>query len=217
MESEFVTAPFVVDAVIAYMREGNVPTDEDAALLDRMPVIDALRQRVSENDVPWVLGIIEKETGPAAGLACSLLRKYAHRSEVKDCLENRWGTASPYLKNRLMWRILDDPGLPQERHRELFEFVLANWDTFRDFNLEFYGRGAEGFRNFRSRIEDPTFPESKKWIYLCCAPDATEDRGEAREMVNQGLSMSDPFAREVAATLLRRFFPDQGVDEPRWK
>jgi hypothetical protein len=212
MERDFMATPFVADAVIAYMRGGNVPTDAEAALLDRIPVIDALRQRVLDDDVSWILNIIEKETGQAAGLACSLLRKHALRPDVKSCFDNRWGTANPYLKNRLMWRMLDDPQLPQVRHREFFEFVLANWDTFRDFNLEFYGRGAESFRNIRSRIEDPSFPASKKWIYLCCAPDAIEDRGEAKALVEQGLSMTDPFAREVAVTLLERFFPSEGKE-----
>ena len=109
-----------------------------------------------------------------------------------------------------MWRMLDDPELREERHQELFKFVLAEWDTFRDFNLTFYGSGKEGIANFKARIEDPTFPESKKWIYLCCAPSVIEDPTEAEELVNLGLSMSDPFTREVAVTLLQRFFPDKG-------
>jgi hypothetical protein len=210
MSSDFTTIQFVADAIIAHIRAGHIPSNGDADVLDSRPLIDALRLRVSETDVPWILKCIENESDSAAGLACSLLRAHSVRPEVRQCFENRWQTASPYLKNRLIWRMLDDPELPQALHREFFRFLIDEWDTFVDFNRSFYGDGKKGVLSLLSRIGDPSFPDSKKWIYLCCVPSVIEDNEAAKTLVSIGFTMSDPFAHEVARSLLEHFFTVSG-------
>lgn len=208
MDDKLMSAGFVADAIIAYMRNENRPTDEEADFLDRMPMISALRERISESDIPWLLKVVEKESGPIAGLFCSLLRNHIHRQEVKICLESRWNTANLLLKNRLMWRMLDDPDLPGEWHRRFFDFVLADWNNFQDSGLKFYGGSQQALGNILSRLADPAFPSSKKWIYLCSAAGVVEDRNAAKAVVDSGRSMNDPFAREVAEILLKRFYSE---------
>jgi len=195
---------FVADAIIAYLQTGNWPAADTAELLDRMPLIDMLRQRITKDDLTWLIAGINHESDRTAGLACSLLRKYSSESQVKKCFEAKWNSATPYLKNRLMWRLLDDPKLPVSRHREFFNLIRSNWDVFRDFNRQFYGPGTQATVDIKSRLEDDTFPASKKWIYLCCVAEIVEDKEEAKAIVNRGLIMDDDFTREVALTLLSR-------------
>src|SRR5215213_335378 len=213
MSYEFTKTIFVADAIYTYMRNGNLPTERDSDFLDRMPLIDTLRQRVSEEDLPWLMDIVENEDGLTAGLYCSLLRKYSHRQDVKTRLEGRWDSASAYLKNRLMWRMLDNPELPQEWHERFFDFVLEEWQVFNDFNLKFLGRSQLGISNIISRLGDSSFPESKKWIYLCCVPVVVEDKKLARILINLGQSIADPFARKVTQILSERFFSDENDKE----
>jgi hypothetical protein len=204
---------FVANAIYTYMKNGNLPTEKDSDFLDRMPLIDALRQRVSEEDISWLMDIVENEEGVTAGLCCSLLRKHSHRQDVKTRLEGRWDSASAYLKNRLMWRMLDNSGLSLEWHQRFLDFVLEEWEVFSSFNLKFLGRSQQGISNIISRLEDSTFPESKKWIYLCCVPAVVEDPNLARLMIRPGQSMADPFAQKVTRILLERFFSDENREE----
>jgi hypothetical protein len=206
MSADFMQTSFVADAIIAALRSGSYPSDEEARALDRRPLIDLLRQRIEESDVQPLLSIVERGPDGLAGFAASLLRRYAQQDTVKNCFESQWGKATPYLKNRLMWRMLDDPNLDQAWHARFFEFVIAEWKTFRDFNQEFYGGGPKALASILTRLADATFPESKKWIYLCSAPEVIDDRAAAKALVTLGRSMSDPFARDVAEILLERFF-----------
>jgi hypothetical protein len=210
MDFAFAATGFVADAIIDHLRSGNYPTDSEAIFLDRRPLIDGLRQRINENDIPRLLNIVRVESGPRAGLACSLLRNFVQQDQVKSCFEARWASATAFLKNRLMWRLLDIPELPQAWHRRFFDFILNEWSTFRDFNLVFYGGSQQALGSILSRMMDQSFPDSKKWIYPCSAIGVVEDQGAVRALVHLGRSMNDPFAREVADALLQRFFPDEG-------
>lgn len=207
MNNKSTELDFAADAIIAHLRQGNRPTDSEAAFLDRRPLIDAFRQRITSNDLDWLLGIVNTASEPVAGLACSLLRHHVSAALVKSAFGKRWDSARPYLKNRLMWRMLDDPELPKEWHQRFFEFVLAEWETFRDFNLTFYGNSRAALGRILTRITDPSFPDSKKWIYLCCPIEVVDDQDAAKAVVFLGRSMTDPFAQHVAEVLLQRFYP----------
>jgi hypothetical protein len=104
MPYEFTSTGFVADAVIAHLQRGNFSRDNTMDLPDELLLIDSLRKRITQDDVPRLLQILDTQEGPAASLACSLLREYITQNEVRDSLKNRWVSASAYLKNRIMWR-----------------------------------------------------------------------------------------------------------------
>lgn len=204
MNSNYTTSEFVADAVIARMRTGHLPTAMQAQFLDRLPLIDLLRQQIRREDTSWLLPIISTQDDYTAGLCCSLLRRIDSHNEVRDSFVARWDTARPYLKNRLMWRLLDDPDLSSDWQQKFFEFVLAEWDTFSDFNHKFYPPGDSAVTAILSRIGNPSFPESKKWIYLCCLSTLVEDRDTIKALLQLGNSFNDAFAKSVTEELLRR-------------
>lgn len=212
MSNEFGKTQFVSDAILAHIKAGFLPTSEDARRLDSRPLIDTLRSTISGDDIQWLLGIVDSAPDATAGLACSLLRRHATRTDVRTTFENRWYTASPYVKNRLMWRMLDDPELPQPLHEEFFKFILNEWNTFTAFNRTFYGEGEDGVYNLLSRLGDPDIAASKKWIYLCCVPAVIERSDAAKALVEMGLTMNDVFTREVAAKLLQGVVSEAGFD-----
>jgi hypothetical protein len=102
---------FVAMAIVNQLRNNAVPTDDEAAFMDRFPLIDALRNQVTISDLPWLLTWVQSRTDVVAGLACSLLRQHAEVDAAGECLRKQWPSASPYLKNRIMWRLLDDGSL----------------------------------------------------------------------------------------------------------
>lgn len=206
MNYDFMKSTFIADATLAYIRAGHFPSEQDAKSLDRVPIIDALRQRVAESDIAAFTKIVATDDGPSAGFAASLLRRHVTTSEVRTCFEGRWRSASPYLKNRLMWRLLDLPDLTAEQHEMFRDFVFTHWDLFQDFNRGFFGPRTNALGVLVSRIVDPSFPASKKWAHLCCASAVTDDPEHARAVIQLGLLLPPGFAHDTALQVLGRFF-----------
>ncbi len=196
---------FTADAVIELLRAGGRPNAVDAKLLDRMDLMDELRSRVTEDDLGWILDSVDDDLPIVAGFSVSLLRKYCHREDVQSRLRRRWEDADASLRNRIMWRLLDDPDLPQLWHQKVFDVIRDDWETFRGVVLDFRCSQEDLIPSLLRRIGDPTFPESKKWIYACAATAAT-DRLAAMALISLFRSATtDSFAQEVADLLLAEF------------
>jgi hypothetical protein len=200
---------FVSDAILSYLRTGHQPKDEDANRLNQVPLIDLLRSRITTGDVSWITAVVAADSGSLAALYLSLIKNFDTRSDIKDILRHRWETANPYLRAHLMWRILDDPQLPEEWHRAIFNFVIAEWATFSEVVRKFLGGPKSVIPNVLRRLGDASYPESKKWINFCRLPEIAEDQEAAKALVSLGRFMPDPFCKEVAEVLLQRFFEVQ--------
>jgi hypothetical protein len=203
---------FLAKAALSRMRDGVLPTDEESDWLNQLPMIDAVRLQVMQEDLPWIFAVVEGETGKRAGLCLSMLRKFATWEDVQVRLRARWEQSNAFLRSHLIWRILDDPEVPEEWHRRLFEFILAEWQTFQEVSLKFMGTPQNVVAQVLKRIGDASFPDAKKWAYFCRVPEVAEDQEAARALVTLGLQMKNAFTRHVAAELLRRFFPRPDFD-----
>jgi hypothetical protein len=193
---------FVAGAVLSHMRSGARPTEEEARLLNQFTMIGTLRGCVVEGDIPWLLDVVNSQCGWVATLCSGLLRKYIQRREIQDQFRSRWESADLFFRNKLMWRLLDDPQLSAEWQRRIFQFILDDWQNFRNYLLFFHGAPEKVIPEVLRRIGDPDFPVSKKWIYLGTAAAASDDPVAAKALVGFGRSLPDPFAREVAEHLL---------------
>jgi hypothetical protein len=200
---EFLRSNFVAEAVLAELRAGNYPSDTEAESLDRRPLIDMLRGHILGTDIPWVLRLVSHELPKVAGLACSLARHHMKDPEVQRCFMNQWAKAGPYLKNRIMWRLLDMPALPAKWRENFVEFIRSEWQVFCDFNRTFFGGPDNALAQIASRLVDNTFPETKKWVYLYCVPSVHAAAPLANAVLQLGLTVKDEFAQNLAKELLR--------------
>jgi hypothetical protein len=198
---------FLADAVVEHLRRGALPSEADADLLNRLPIVDWLRERVQRSDVEWLIHVIAAQEGEFSGLCLSLLQKFDTEPAIQSVLQQRWSGASAFLKAHLMWRILDDPKLPEEWHEELFSFVLREQDVFHAVSLKFLGTPETVVEEAHRRYEGPQFPQSIKWSYLCRVAGVAANPGEGRRFLEVALSSSDQFTRRVATTLPNRFYP----------
>lgn len=193
---------FVAGAILSHLRSGARPTEEEARLLNQFTLIGTLRDHVVEDDVPWLLEVVNSQSGWVATLCLGLLRKFVQRQEIQTQLRSRWENADAFFQNKLMWRLLDDPQLPSLWQRKIFQFILDDWQNFRSYLLFFHGAPDKVLPEVLRRIGDPAFPASKKWVYLCTAAAASDDPIAAKALVGFGRSLPDPFAQEVAEHLL---------------
>jgi len=197
---------FAADAIVGFLRQGHIPSEGEADWLNRLPIVDFVRSRMTEDDLRWIWPVVEAESGERFGLYLSLLRMFTARQGVQQRLQQRWQTANPFEKAHLIWRILDDPQLAEEWHRRLFRFVLSDWEEFQRVSLKFLGTPNTVVQQTLKRVGDPSFPDSKKWAYFCRVPTVSDDPEAGKALVNLGLLIGDKFTKEVAAELLKRFF-----------
>jgi hypothetical protein len=199
---------FVAEAIMARLRTGQKPSEQEAAVMNGVPFVDALREVVMPDDVRWILAALEHESGEVAGLFLSLLRNHANQEQVQEFLKAKWESATPFLRAHLLWRILDDPNLPDVWQKRIFEFMLEKWETFQSVSLKFLGNSETIVSAAQERYDDPSVPSTKKWAYLCRVASISSDPKSAKRFLKLGLKAEDEFARRVAAVLLDRFYPE---------
>lgn len=199
---------FVADAVINRIRQGLLPDEWAADLLNRLPLIDYLRQTVKESDIDAIQAGVTEERPELSGLFLSLLRKFDTTPSVRNFLESKWRTATPLLKAHIMWRLLDSREMSSDQKRGIFDFVLSNWSVFNFVSEKFLGTPETIVSAARSRLANPSFPTSKHWAYLCRVVEPATSKADARALLTEHLNSDDEFTRHVARTLLDRFFPE---------
>lgn len=209
MATDLMHMEFIAGAIIAYMRAGHRPPEDVADYINRFSLIDEYRARVTAEDVPWLIEVVKNDSGMVGAFYLSLLRRYDQQEDVKAFLRDRWSNAEAFFQAQLLWRILDDSNLPLEWHSRIFNFVLAEWEVFRDSQVRFLGHQNVLVNGLR-RVSDPTFPASKKWAYLCAIAAAAENQDAARQLIQifheQPWVVGDEFTRQVVEKLMTRRF-----------
>src|SRR5205807_8563528 len=161
------------------------------------PIVDHLRKKVVKNDIVWLLSQVESQSDAVSGLACSLLRNHIDNPTVKKQFDSRWASGSPYLRMRLVWRILERRDLESQWPAIFLEFILSNKGLFENFNRDFYGEGEEGLQRLLRRIDDPAFPPQKKWMYWLCVPSVAPNAEAAKTLLRKGIDSGDEFTRNA--------------------
>ncbi len=208
---------FAARAVMTKIRSGSdcLPSEDDANRLDRVPFIDHLRKEVTKADIPLICSLFNESRQELAGLLVSLVQDHRRHQMVIDLLQRAWDTGDAMIRARVAWRLLDLEEISEEWKQRIFDYILAEWDTFNEVSSHFY-TGADKIVEWTlKRMIDDRFPQSKRWIYLCALPDAASDKGAAKALLVLHEKHEDAFTANVARTLLDRFFPESSADKPK--
>ncbi|XOV87598.1 MAG: hypothetical protein ACFHX7_22030 [Pseudomonadota bacterium] len=161
----------VLQSLIDQMKTEAPETQDDLFLaLYQRPIIDHLRKVTTEKDVQRIIDEIQSQPSDAAQqLLFSLLRNWDHLQVTQDLyLQHFRTTHSDKVKHSILWRLLDNPELPQAFHEEIFDFIRSDWSHFHEVIVHFYGR--QGIKQaITERLADPSFPTSKRWAYIASA------------------------------------------------
>lgn len=68
-----------------------------------------------------------------------------------------------------MWRLLDYDDLAIDMHKDIYKFVIDNWNEWLPYIVNKFGGKEKVFSSCQSRLRSPSFPKSKAWVYLCVA------------------------------------------------
>jgi hypothetical protein len=190
-------------ALVARLRGGYEPTDAELSAWTVADTIDILRGDITEADLTWIAARIADERGARGAFFLALSKPLATKPEIKSLLASRFETADARLRTELLWRLLDDPGLPDETHRRLFEFVTSEWDAFK-VSLPYLGAPSQILEAALRRIAE--CPRGKRWIYLCCLPEYAADQQAVTGLLALACTSDDGFLAHVARVLMERFY-----------
>jgi hypothetical protein len=134
------------------------------------PVVEEMRGLVRRaKNVDWIAKIIKNDLEGPQTLAISIVRHKCNIPSIKASLFDLWenrNKLSIRVVISLIYSLLNYSDLEEKYHMEMFEYLKKNKEVWKDKVIEWWRNSELVVENARNRLDDPTFPDSKKWIYL---------------------------------------------------
>ena len=196
---------YVAEKALEDVRASRALPSALAHALHRQPYIEVLREKVVDEDIPHLLKGVRQDTDQDMRVLClSLLKDKEAHEEVQDCFRELWKANSEYeLRRTLMWRVLDDPSLHIDIHRECYQFVMENWERWITDLTRWHGGPANVVGSVRQRLTDASTPRTKDWAYLCVLA-GSDDAAQAKEIIRKYTSSEQSVVGDVARDMLKR-------------
>lgn len=193
------------------LKNGTIINDDLALKLNSIPQIDYCRSLIKDDDADWLKRLASSSSVASLvrELCISLMHPLCRKNDrdTREYLEGLWKSSDQYnIRMQVMWRLLDYDDLPVNLHRDIYKnFIVPNWDKWLPYIVEKFGGKEKVFPSCNKRLQDPAFPSSKAWVYLCVASGCKkEEMPEVKKMIKQYLSSKDSINSEVAENILKK-------------
>ena len=198
---------YLAEKIMEDVRSKQPIDDELLKELTSVPQIDYLRTKVNNEDIDLILSLASAESKALRSFAIVLLRKVKDDERVKSFIRDAWKKAGEdmdiLLKMDLMWRLLDYPDIHISVHKEIYEFIKEHWECWIEDVTHSFGGKNNILDSIEKRLSDSSFPETKKWIYLCVSV-ASPDITGVKRLLSKYENSDNPFVSEVVAYLQTR-------------
>jgi len=193
--------------------KNGAASDEDYNNMFLMPHKRLLSELIRPEDAEWLLELGESNDTLKRGCARTLMRNIAHLPEVGEHLRKAWdeNDLSDDDRNALLWRVLDDPSLPRDFHKKIWDWIKRNRGSFNKALLDYLKpymerKNKDLIQVMEESMDDACHPESKRWIYVAAAvvsADSTESKERALNLIDRGLTqLRGTFLEEIVNELL---------------
>jgi hypothetical protein len=192
-----------IDLFLSKLRVGEkMPGALHRGNLAKLPVIDAVRERLRESDIDWIIAGWSVDDMDDGGITFALLSRFTTHPKVERFVLEQWSLSTEYSrKQSALWAMVNIPDLPLEKHREAFRFVEENLDRFTAGCRQWWGGPSGRLDTVRWRMG--LYPREKAWLYMCAAMDS-DDRNALVGFMNEMANDTAGINAEVAKRLLAR-------------
>ncbi len=196
---------YLSEKVIADLRIGKHLSPIIYQWCNRYSVIGYFRARIDLTDLNMILTLFDSEEKELRYFAISLSKNIVEQETIRKKLFEIWQDAvSNYsLRREVMWRILDIQKLPKDTHKDIYNFVLLNWDNWAKDTLKFYGDENSVLDAIINRSKDSSYIEDKHWIYICLATLSTK-KERAKQFVSKYLDSKVTINSMVARDMIKK-------------
>jgi hypothetical protein len=182
----------------------NKQLDEDLAdALNSYPLLDCQRKHIIIEDKGWLKSLASSSQSHIAELCINLMHPLREEKDIKELLFDLWeSSSSKYnIKMQIMWRILDYEEISEEMHKSIYSFVRSNWEKWINYVVEKFGGKNKVLESCQERLQNPAFPKSKAWVYLCIAV-GSDNTVEAKNLIENYINSKASINTVVAKDLL---------------
>lgn len=179
--NEPVVFSYLAEKVIDDIRK-DVLKPEIALAMTMYPFNDYVRERLEEQDLKYILNLLEDENTELKAFGLMISRPFQDREEIKKTILEIWNNEvnkSFLLGFGCIYRLLEYNDITSGFQDQFFGFIKDHWDQWKEKLVSCYPAPSRILDGARSRINNPDFPEWKKWIYLiemACSPDVDNAR-----------------------------------------
>lgn len=156
--------------IIRDLRNGKQLDSTLVKTLTGLPHVDQLRRLIQEGDWAWIKDLCTSEDGVLQRFGLTLLRPIHHVPGVSELLRQLWEDSDlpVHAHVYIQFEILQDEQLSAAVKEELLKFTLDNWSEWLQSAACWIGGDAKAVCKYvQSRLDDPSIPASKRWIYAC--------------------------------------------------
>jgi hypothetical protein len=194
-----------ISLLLSELRSGAIPNDGICNLINQYPTIDKARALIEPMDLPMVQRLLASTSFVVRRLGYSLLRKLSNEVPVRQFVENQWWRDDVTFDERiaLQFLLLSYRDLDTKFHESLFSFTIQFWEQWLSDAVKWANGKDSVIRYCHDRLASAELPNSKRWVYLCCAA-ASNDFDAAIKLITSYSEDADPFLRHVVQVVLRR-------------
>lgn len=152
------------------IQNGNDIDEDLAKEVNHYPIIDHLRLQVKETHLKMIQNLIHNSSSNdvkrlGVSLLNNLIRDGKGMEEIKALLYGLWEKEDKENKLYIMWKLLDIPDLDNRFHQKIYDFIKENWDVWLTKAVEWCGGKDKVLDVVIARLNNPSFPKTKAFIY----------------------------------------------------
>jgi hypothetical protein len=158
---------YLAERVIEDFRSAKNPSEQVCHDLNFFEYIDFIREQLQKEDVPWIVNRLKNSQGQTLELCINITKPLLPDSDVEEALRSLWLRGHRTLN--IVYGLLNIRDLEVMYHREVFEFVKRDWETFISWEMQYDGGPSNALSVARKRLTPGNMPLPKAWIYWCTA------------------------------------------------
>jgi len=197
---------WISEKLVEDFRAGRIPPEEVCNELNKFEFTDFIRSQLRVQDVRWLIEKIINSEGNVLELCVNITWPLLPNQEIEHALRSLWERGHRTIN--IIYGILNIENLDISFHRQVFEYVRQNWNSFISAELQYDADLA--LHVAQKRLTGRNTPLTKSWIYWCNV--AGSNNREAKKKFFESLETNHPqlslemnlFRREVKDFLITK-------------
>ena len=166
---------YLAEKVIEDIRKNSLKPDI-ALALRIYPFNNYIRPMFTKDDVGHIKVLFKNPSDQVKAFALMICRPFQEDDGIKKNILDFWkdDNKSFLVAFDSIYRLLEYEYITSQHKKEFFDYIKSHWHLWREKLIASYPEPSRIIPGATERIENPDFPEWKKWIYLveiACSPE----------------------------------------------
>ena len=194
---EKVIFTYLAEKVIEDIRKNTLKPDI-ALALRIYPFNNYIRPMLVKDDIGHIKVLFKNPSDEIKAFALMISRPFQGDDGIRKTILGFWEDANKSFLVAFdsIYRLLEYEDITSQHKKEFFDYIKSHWTQWKQKLPPCYPEPSRIIAGATERIENPDFPEWKKWIYLvevACSP----DNDKAKSFLDNFDTTNNDFRGEV--------------------